>query len=139
MRAIEFLLEAAYDSMVLSMKTANPDQVANIDAQVKWAKTALVKSDRVTWYLRIMQAWLSGNDTKLKPLLGDYPPIASWDALGRLGEEIQHFLGIQDAKIQNYAFVKQPVSQVITELGNLEREWAEREAAKPKPVKAQGG
>ena len=128
MRAIEFLLEAAYDSMVLSMKTANPDQVANIDAQVKWAKTALVKSDRVTWYLRIMQAWLSGNDTKLKPLLGDYPAITSWESMGQLGEQIQ-----------NYAFVKQPASQVIADLDRLQREWANREAAKPKPVKTQAG
>ena len=71
MRAIEFLLEAAYDSLVLNMKTANPDQAENIGKYVKWAKTALVKSDRVTWYLRIMQAWLSGEDAKLKPLLGD--------------------------------------------------------------------
>ena len=139
MRAIEFLLEAAYDSLVLSMKTANPDQVANIDAQVRWAKTALVKSDRITWYLRIMQAWLSGNDTKLKPLLGDYPAITSWEAMGQLGEQIQHYLGFDDAKIQNYAFVKQPASQVIADLDRLQREWANREAAKPKPVKTQAG
>ena len=139
MRAIEFLLEAAYDSMVLNMKTANPDQVANIDAQVKWAKQALVKSDRITWYLRIMQAWLSGEETKLKPLLGDYPFDDGWESLSGLGEYIQHFLGIQDAKIQNYAFVKQPASQVIADMYQLEGEWSKREAAKPKPVKTGTG
>ena len=141
MRLFQVLMEASYDTMVTVIKAAHPDQAANIDAQVKWAKTVLVKSDRITWYLRIIQAWLSGDAVKLKALLGTYAfdSKAGWSAISGLGNAVVHFLGYDYVKIQNYAFVKQPVSEIISDLTALQKEWEAKNATKQIPVKTSEG
>ena len=70
---IDLITEASYDSMITTLKSAYPDLADYITTQVRWAKAALKRDDRITWYLRIIKAYIvlnqTGKDT-LTPLLG---------------------------------------------------------------------
>ena len=47
---IDLITEASYDSMITTLKSAYPDLADYITAQVRWAKAALKRDDRITWY-----------------------------------------------------------------------------------------
>jgi len=117
----EELFEAAYDSMITSMKQKFPNQTNMITQQVNWAKQSLKKADRIVWYLRVVQAFISGNLGT--DLLGDY----KFQSLEQLQADITHFYGYQYAPIENYVFQKQKVSDVISDLGKLEDQWRKKQ------------
>jgi len=117
----EELFEAAYDSMITSMKQKFPNQTNMITQQVNWAKQSLKKADRIVWYLRIVQAFIS--DNLGTDLLGDY----KFQSLEQLQADITHFYGYQYAPIENYVFQKQKVSDVISDLGKFEDQWKKKQ------------
>jgi hypothetical protein len=117
MRAREFIIEAAYDGMITSMKQKFPDQVAVIDQWVKWAKTSLKKADRVTWFLKILRADLA--QTLGAKELGTY----RFSTIQKLANDIHHFYGIEYPPIHDYVYKDQPVSQIISDLRQLEIKW----------------
>lgn len=130
MRAYEFITEAAYDGMITKMLNDNPDNTQVINDNLKWAKSALKKADRIIWYMRIVQGQLSGDNT----ILGDYQ-FKSYD---QLQNDIIHFYGYQSDKIQNYQFSNQTVSQVVDDLTQFEREYQKQQVNKD-PVPIQRG
>ena len=128
----ELLTEAAYDSMVDAMRRQFPEQDQFIMDQVRWAKQALKKPDRITWYLRILRAALS--DELGPELLGSY----RWRGIQQLGADITHFFGYNYPPIDNYVFQRQTVTDIITDLKKLEKEWQEKQD-KERGVDAQEG
>lgn len=129
----ELLTEASYDSMVDSLRRKFPEQDQMIRDQVRWAKQALKRADRITWYLRVIQAYLDGvlDDPKIT---GDYP----FSNIERLQQDIIHFFGFNYAPIEQYQFGRQTISQVITDLTAMEIEWR-RKNEKNKGVEPQEG
>lgn len=125
---IDLLSEAAYDNMVASMKLKFPDAAQAIDQFVKWCKAALVKSDRITWMLRIYSAELSGNQQLLKSLLGTFEGTTQ-----DVATQITHYFGFNVPAITNYQFLKQPVSQVIDDFEQL-KDSHESKVNREKPV-----
>jgi peptide methionine sulfoxide reductase MsrB len=119
----EELFEAAYDSMITSMKQKFPNQTNMITQQVNWAKQSLKKADRIVWYLRIVQAFIS--DNLGTDLLGDY----KFQSLEQLQTDITHFYGYQYAPIENYVFKSQKVSDVISDLAKFEDQWKKKQNA----------
>ena len=113
----ELITEAAYDSMVDSMRRQFPEQDQMIQDHVRWAKQALRKPDRVTWYLRLLRAELEGEVPA--QLLGQY----QWQGIQKLGTDIHHFFGFNYAPIDNYQFQRQSVGDVIQDLTKFEQEW----------------
>lgn len=117
MRAREFIFEAAYDSMVASMKQKFPDQAAIIDQWVKWSKVTLKKADRVTWFLKVLRANLT--QTLGPKELGTY----QFTDMQKLANDIGHFYGIEYPPIHDYIYKDQTVSQIISDLRQLESKW----------------
>ena len=113
----ELLTEAAYDSMVDAMRRQFPEQDQVIRDHVRWAKQALKKPDRVTWYLRLLRADLEGDVPS--QLLGQY----QWRGIQKLGADIVHFFGFNYAPIEQYQFQRQSVGDVILDLTEFEQEW----------------
>jgi len=125
------LIEAAYDSTIAAMKKRYPDQIANIDQIVKWAKTILKRQDRIAWYLRIADAYYSGNKQKLQTLVGRY----EFTDLQKLATDIEHFMVYP---VDSYQFVVQPVDKVIDDLSEIEKKHKEK-TTKNAPVSIQPG
>lgn len=127
----ELITEAAYDSMVDAMQRRYPDQVEFIQDQVRAARQSLKKADRVTWYLRVIDAYLSG---AVDSVAGRY----NFTTFQKLQSDILHFFGYNYAPIDNYQFGRQTISQVIDDLKALERQWQEQ-AEKTRGVDPQEG
>jgi len=128
-----YLFEAAYDPMVAALKKQFSNNIPWIDDHVKWAKQSLKKSDRVTWYLRILKSYLENSGDVDKKLLGNFNFFQN--GLTGLQNSILHFYGFNSPKIENYKFESQTVSQVIIDLTKLEQEFqSEQEKNKPVPV-----
>ena len=62
----DLLLEAAYDGMVNSLKQNFPNNIKDIEDNLKEAKTILKKQDRIVWYLKVLKAFLSNNINNVK-------------------------------------------------------------------------
>jgi hypothetical protein len=63
---VNLLLEAAYDGMVNSLKQNFPNNIKDIDDNLKQAKTILQKQDRIVWYLKVLRAYLSNDINEVK-------------------------------------------------------------------------
>lgn len=126
-----FLVEAAYDGMIVSMKKTFPDYASAIDERVAWAKSSLKKADRVVWYLRILQATLvdmrDGSNTA-DALYGNYFERD----LQNLQDHLLHYYGFNSPDINKYQFGKQTVEQVFSDFNSYEDKWiAKQNLSKP--------
>ena len=120
MRAYEFitLLEASYDSMISSMKRKYPDYVSDID----WGKTNLKRQDRIVWYLRILNTYLTNNDYRAN----NYR-VLGYATLDEFKEVLLHYIGQNIPKIQSYVFDRQPATQIFNDFERLETEYQQKQ------------
>lgn len=133
MKIREIILEAAYDGMVEAMKRQFPDRADYIDQLTKWAKSSLIKQDRIVWYLRILRATLA--DQLGPELLGDY----QFKSMQQLSMDLLHYYGFKDAAIDKYQFQKQTVSQAFSDLNQLEQKWKDKQEKQNRGVTPQQG
>ena len=117
MRAYEFIIEAAYDQMIASMKAKSPEHSALIDEWLKWAKQSLVKADRIIWFMKVIRAHI--NSSLSEKELGTY----QFSTIAQLAADIHHFYGYDYDPIKNYVYKDQSVSQVIADLKPLEEKF----------------
>lgn len=115
---------------------------AQWDKQVKLGKT-LRKADRITWYLRlcrmaILNIYAKALDpAKISKLRHDYDSRADLpfeqDSFsighGRYGDaimDLEHYLSLPIAGIQNYQFRYQSITTVLKDFQALEAKWQEQ-------------
>lgn len=126
-------LNNTYGSMILKMKELYPAHIIEIDSHLKWAKTVLKKSDRIIWYMRLVNAFLSGTSS-FDSVLGTYKFVNF--------TELQHRL--EQFYLQNIFYVNecqykwQKVDELITELDLAEYNWVEKQYPE-RPVEVQQG
>jgi hypothetical protein len=130
MRAYEFIIEASYDQMIMTMRAEYPDQSQIINDNLKWAKANLKKEDRVVWFMKIVRDQLSGNNASS----GDY----QFKSFEQLQNDILHFYGYQSDQIDRYQYKNQTISQVLDDLKKLEDEF-QKNQDKTKPITPQQG
>lgn len=132
MRIKEIIFEAAYDSMVISLKKSFPNDMQYIDQLQKKAKETLKKSERVVWFLRILKAELidkrDGTNTS-DELFGNYKKIE----LSQLLDTLEHYYGFANFPvIDSYLYGNQTVEKVLYDLNRYEDSWkAKQDQAKP--------
>lgn len=119
MRAREFIIEAAYDSMVASMKQKYPHAAEYIDQWTQWAKATLKKSESVVWFLKILRGQIAGTLTPKE--IGNY----EWIDVYALSVDLLHFYGYNYQPIEDYQYQNKPIGQVIADLKKLEEKWRE--------------
>ena len=139
---IDLITEASYDSMITALKSAYPDLADYITTQVRWAKAALKRDDRITWYLRIIKAYIvlnqTGKDT-LTPLLG-FPADTFGDAeIENLQTLVTHYFGFNIPEVEQYRFAKQTVDQLIDDLTDIYDVWEARQDSNDDQVPMQAG
>ena len=135
----ELLVEAAYDPLVDAIRRQFPDQEKMINDHVQWAKQSLKHPDRVTWYLRILRAYIEREvdptkNSEFTKLMGKY----NFQSMEQLGADITHFYGYNYAPIENYRFGKNSVEGVIGDLTKFENEWKSKQETE-KGVEPQEG
>ena len=132
MRAHEFvssLFEASYDSMIAAMKRKYTN--SNSIAAIEWSKN-LKRQDRIVWYLRILDKFLSTKERD------EYTLIGNQNTFNEFKETLMHYIGQDIPSIQRYIFDRQPALQVFNDLANLEREYLAK-LNKNKGVSPQSG
>jgi hypothetical protein len=130
MRAYEFIIEASYDQMIMTMRAEYPDQNQIINDNLKWAKANLKKEDRIVWFMKIVRDQLSGNNLSL----GNY----QFKSFEQLQNDILHFYGYQSDQIERYQFKNQTISQAMDDLKKLEIEF-QKNQDKTKPITPEKG
>jgi len=131
MRAHEFitnLFEASYDSMIAAMKRKYPSSNWTHN-EIDWGKQ-LKRQDRVVWYLRILDQFLSepeDDDIPMSMILAGYPILGNSANFQQFKERLWHFLGQDIPKIQSYVFNRQPATQVFDDLEKIETEYKEKQ------------
>jgi hypothetical protein len=104
----DLLLEAAYDGMVNSLKKNFPNNIKDIDDNLKQAKTILKKQDRIVWYLKVLRAYLSNN---INQVSGDY----NFESLEKFNNDLFHYYGYNIGDIENTQLTNQNISELFTE------------------------
>jgi hypothetical protein len=104
----DLLLEAAYDGMVNSLKKNFPDNIKDIDDNLKQAKTILKKQDRIVWYLKVLRAYLSNT---INQVSGDY----NFESLEKFNNDLFHYYGYNIGDIENTQLTNQNISELFTE------------------------
>jgi hypothetical protein len=132
MRAREFIMEAAYDSMVVSMKQKYPHAAEYIDEWTQWAKATLKKSERVVWFLKILRGQIARTLTPKE--IGNY----EWIDIRALSMDLMHFYGFNYQPIEDYQYQSKPIGQVIADLTKLEDRWRDAQS-KTRGVPVQQG
>lgn len=132
MRAREFIMEAAYDSMVSAMKQKYPHAAEYIDEWTQWAKATLKKSERVVWFLKILRGQIAGTLTPKE--IGNY----EWIDVRALSIDLMHFYGFNYQPIEDYQYQSKPIGQVIADLTQLEERWRDAQS-KTRGVPVQQG
>lgn len=115
MRAREFITEASYDQMIMTMKAEYPDQQSIINSNLKWAKSNLKKEDRIVWFMKVVRDVLAGK----KESLGDYAFVS----FEKLQDDILHFYGYPVDSIQKYDLKGKTVRQVLNDFTDYEIEY----------------
>jgi hypothetical protein len=102
----DLLLEAAYDGMVNSLKQNFPNNIKDIDDNLKQAKTILTKQDRIVWYLKVLRAYLSNN---INQVSGDY----NFSTIEQFNTDLFHYYGYNIGEIQNTQLTNQNISELF--------------------------
>jgi hypothetical protein len=132
MRAFEFIIEAAYDGIRDRLKRQYPVWAELVDSQVQWAKTTLVKPDRVTWWLKLIEKHI------VEALKADPNAKFLGPELNGYRNALAHLMSIQYQPIQDYAFGTKPFHQIAADLHDLEVKYKNR-ATQDAPVALQSG
>ena len=122
MRAIEFIIEAAWDGMIDRLVRQYPEKVEWTKAVASWARETLKKQDRIVWFLKQVEKSYKAGD----------------DSTNVLSRQLDHLMSIQYQPIQDYQFGNQTPDQVLTGLRALETKYKET-ARKADAVKVQPG
>lgn len=117
------LLEAAYDGMVDRMVRQHPQWADAFEANLRWARQNLKKSDRVVWWLKIAERMLTQNQQV---------------GLNNYARNLEHLMSIQFQPIQDYQFGNQEPADVIDRLYGLESDYKERQHM-AQPLRVQPG
>ena len=134
---IDLITEASYDSMITALKSAYPEEQEAINSHVKWAKSVLKRDDRISWYLRLLKAYMiyqtTGKDV-LTPLAG-IPADVFVKSLNfsYVQDMIVHYFGYNIPAIDQYRFARQPVMTVNADLQDEVDKW-ERAQKKDKDI-----
>jgi hypothetical protein len=102
----DLLLEAAYDGMIDSLKNNFPNNIKDIDDNVKQAKTILKKQDRMVWYLKVLKAYLSNNIDAVK---GSY----NFKDMETFNNDLFHYYGYNIGEIENVEYKNQSISELF--------------------------
>jgi hypothetical protein len=102
----DLLLEAAYDGMVNSLKQNFPNNIKDIDDNLKQAKTILTKQDRIVWYLKVLRAYLSNTIDKVQ---GTY----HFTNMEQFNTDLFHYYGYNIGEIQNTQLTNQNISELF--------------------------
>lgn len=122
MRAIEFIMEAAWDGMIDRLVRQYPEKSDWTRTIASWARETLKKQDRIVWFLKQLEKSYQAND----------------DSTNTLSRQLDHFMSIQYQPIQDYQFGNQSPQQVLTGLRALEDKYQET-ARKADAVRLQPG
>ena len=139
---IDLITEASYDSMITALKSAYPEEQEAINSHVKWAKSVLKRDDRISWYLRLLKAYMvyqsTGKDN-LTPLAGISADIfvKSLD-FGDVQDMIVHYFGYNIPAIEQYRFARQPVMTVNADFQAEVDKW-EKEQQENAPLDLEPG
>lgn len=131
------------------------DEQSHVASQIKWAKSTLKKNDRVIWYLRLFRLYMAGDlkvrieqlsekgalplewGTLAQRVIARYTAEANtigtnpahWMGGGRpwmtLQGQLEHFLSLPIANIQNYVFGNVGDRPIISQFTAWENEWRE--------------
>jgi len=125
----DILLEAAYDGMIDSLKKNFPNNIKDIDDNVKQAKTILKKQDRMVWYLKVLKAYLSNNIDAVK---GSY----NFKDMETFNNDLFHYYGYNLGDIENTQLANQNISELFQSFQNTAQQY--QKSDKP-PVPVQHG
>ena len=122
MRVTEFIIEAAYDSMLDALVRKYPDH----EQDIRWGKN-LKKQDRVVWYLNILKQYLQNpNDNK---------PLGGEKNLGQFQEKLTHYLGQNIPKIDAVVFKNEINAQdLFNQFAQIEQEHQSKQRSEAPPA-----
>ena len=122
MRFTEFIIEAAYDSMLDALVRKYPDH----EQDIRWGKN-LKKQDRVVWYLNILKQYLQNpNDNK---------PLGGEKNLGQFQEKLTHYLGQNIPKIDAVVFKNEINAQdLFNQFAQIEQEHQSKQRSEAPPA-----
>ena len=123
----EILLEAAYDGMINSLKKDYPNNLKEIDDNIKQAKTILKKQDRMVWYIKVLRAYLSNNINNVK---GSY----NFKDMESFNNDLFHYYGYNIGDIENTQYVNQNISELFDTFQGYINKYQQSDKA-PVPVK----
>lgn len=106
MRSREFISEAEYDTRINKLSQAYPQYKDDI----VWAKTNLVRKDRVYWYLRQIESMMKNNDSS---------------SIKNLQYNLMHYVNQTNLQgVQNYPFnMNLSVDQLLTALETIKQSY----------------
>jgi hypothetical protein len=102
---------------------------------VKYAKTTLVKKDRIIWYYKVERLQILSDYATSSPELQSYYNSLLTDFSKKAGEhfspmrpsyfttDLPHFLSLPIQKIQDYKFLNQTPLQIYSDFADYETEW----------------
>lgn len=115
-----------------------------IEQEVKWAREALEREDRVIWYLRFLQLSILAKaseedsaigqavDKKIQQMskksgasVGEIKSSLSMFMDGSVKRYLTHFLSMPIAGVQQYTFGWQTASKIYDDFKQLEEDWRE--------------
>ena len=102
----DLLLEATYDGMITKLKKDFPNNIKDIDDNLKQAKTILQKQDRIVWYLKVLRAYLSNDINEVK---GNY----NFTNIEQFNHDLFHYYGYNIGEIQNQQLANQNISELF--------------------------
>lgn len=120
------LLEAAYDGMIDSLKKNFPNNIKEIDDNIKMAKIILKKQDRIVWYIKILRAYLSNNINAVK---GDY----NFTDMQSFNNDFFHYYGYNFNEIENTQLTNQNISELFQTFNSIIQTYQKSDKA-PVPV-----
>ena len=115
-----------------------------ISQEIEWAQQTLKKDDRIVWYLRFFRAGVLGEYAEKNPNINDVykkqlQQLATksnsspadiqagidYITKGRGKRELEHFISLPVADIQQLVFGWQTPPQLIAQMQKFEKEWAD--------------
>ena len=122
----DLLLEAAYDGMINSLKKDYPNNIAEIDDNIKQAKTILKKQDRMVWYIKVLRAYLSNNIDSVK---GSY----NFKDMESFNHDLFHYYGYNIGDIENTQYANQNISELFDTFQSYINKYQQSDKA-PVPI-----
>jgi hypothetical protein len=124
----ELLLEApTYEAMITSLKKNFPNNIKEIDDNIKQAKSILVKSDRIVWYIKILRAYLNNEINRVS---GTY----NFKDMETFNNDLFHYYGHNINEIINTELVNQNISELFNTFQDYITKYQKSPKA-PVPVK----